>query len=730
MANTGNNHQDGKDTTNKQTSAHGAGTETVQKTDKEAGPRGTKIAGEADRNRPAFLNRMGIRGRLLISVVLTIVVIFVAVAAIIYANAKRIIEDELQASLNYEKERIRSEVKLLLQPATDSVDLINANAYMKRFISQVQTADTVSATPGYGEYIETLRMIKENNGNLLNVYTGLDAAGKLITQDEFEPPADFVLKERGWYAATVQNKRLTVTDPYIDAATGKMVVSLSTPILDGDRLIGVAGADISTEQITDALSAFDYKGSGYAVLVDGQGRFIYHPEADYILMKKMDELGEDWRNIGGKMVQWGSSVTRTALEGAASYVSYGPAIDNQWSVALVVPAKDAERGLRTFQLIFFISVLASIVIMGTMLYFVANGILKPIPALKSAFERAMAGDLTARATVQSRDEIGVLARGFNEMMEGQQRLIAEIAASAGSISAAIGNTERNVFTLDQNIAEVSATTEEVSAGLEEAAAAMQELNASTIEIETSIGNIARQASEGAEEAKAIYERAERLKASAEEARRSAAEMYGASEERLRGAIEGSRAIDRISVLTAAILDVAAQTNLLSLNASIEAARAGEAGRGFAVVAEEILKLSDSSREAVNEIRGVTGSVVEAVAHLAESAEQMLHYVESQVERNNAILLETGELYSADAGYVDKLMTSFSATSGQLLASIQGMLQAIGETAAASGEGAGGAGVIAEKSESIIAQSGGIVTEMEGIKAAAARLQQAVSRFKA
>ncbi|MNB91146.1 Methyl-accepting chemotaxis protein PctC [compost metagenome] len=677
------------------------------------------------------VRNMGIRGKLFLSVIVSVVVIIVAVALVIYSNAKQIIVEDLNSSLSYEKEKINVKVNDLLQPASESVELLNANSYIRDFISNVESADTVKTTDGYIELIETLNLIKNSNKNLLNVYIGLDAVNKVITQAEFEPPADFNMKERSWYTSTARNNRVTVTDPYIDAGSGKMVVSVTAPIQNNaGKLIGVAGVDISTEQITRALSEFNYNGSGFAILIDKAGTFIYHPEPDNILLKTMGDLGPDWKAVGDKMVQWGANVITSDIDGTDSYVSYAPAVQGQWSVALIVPRADAEKVLTTFKLIFLMAVIGAVAVMSVLLYFVSNSILRQIPILTAAFRTAMTGDMSVRAKVTAKGEIGLLADGFNEMIATQQKLIQDIKMSSGSISRALDNTEKNVFALDGSISEISAITEELSAGMQQTAASMQEMNASTDEIEHAVSGIARKAQEGAEAAGRINERADRLKEAAAASRMQADAVYGQSEEKLRSAIEQSKSIAQIQVLSGAILEIAAQTNLLSLNASIEAARAGDAGRGFAVVAEEIRKLADTSRETVSEIQNVTEAVVDAVAKLVDGAENMLRYMGGQVRKDYDSMQETGERYSEDAVYIEALVTDFSATSEQLLASIQSMLTAIAETSSATNEGAAGAGSIAVQAEQIIGKSGGIVAEMEDIKLSSAQLQQAVSRFKA
>lgn len=677
------------------------------------------------------ISNMGIRGKLFLSVILSVVLIFAVVSVVIYTNAKKVIIEDLNSSLTYEKGQIGEKINQLLQPAADSVELLNANAYVRDFITEVGSAESVKTTTGYSELIRTLNLIKKNNENLLNVYVGLDSVNKLITHDEFNPPADYNLKERGWYKSTVQNKGLIVTDPYTDAISGKMVVTLSTPILDDSgKLIGVAGVDISIEQITLALGSFNYKGSGFATLIDTTGTFIYHPKSDYVLFKKMSDLGEDWKVIGDKMAKRESDVIKTDIDGHSNYVSYAPAVDNLWAVALVVPAGDAESALKLFKNIFILSALSAIVLMGILLYFVSNSILKQIPILTASFRTAMTGDLSVRAKVTAKGEIAVLAEGFNDMISSQQGLIREIMKNSHNISGAVDNTEKNVFDLDESISDVSATTEELSAGMEQTAATMQEMNASTIEIENAIESIAKKAQDGAHSAKEINERAERLKEGAFQSRQQADEMYGQSEIQLRNAIEQSKSISQISALSGAILDIATQTNLLSLNASIEAARAGEAGRGFAVVANEIRKLAENSRETVSEIQEVTQSVVGAVSNLVEGAENMLRFVDQQVLKDYDAMQETGRQYSEDAKYVEDLVTDFSATSEELLASIQNMLSAIGETTIATSEGADGASTIAVKAEHIINKSGSIVSEMEEIKSSTTKLLETVSRFKA
>ncbi len=106
-------------------------------------------------------------------------------------------------------------------------------------------------------------------------------------------------------------------------------------------------------------------------------------------------------------------------------------------------------------------------------------------------------------------------------------------------------------------------------------------------------------------------------------------MYKTNEKELSEAIEKSKSVEKINVLSEAILKITEQTNLLALNAAIEAARAGEAGKGFSVVAEEIRKLAEESNNTANEIQEITKIVVNAVENLANNSNKILTFIDGK-----------------------------------------------------------------------------------------------------
>lgn len=356
-------------------------------------------------------------------------------------------------------------------------------------------------------------------------------------------------------------------------------------------------------------------------------------------------------------------------------------------------------------------------------------ILKPIPVLLKSFESAMNGDLTARAAIKSKDEIGQIAEAFNKMMVSQQDIISKVLEMTKDITQAIDNTGRSMLELSTQIEEVSATTEELSASMEETAASTEEMNATSAEIDGAVESIASKAQEGANSASEINRRAAELKEDFAVTYDDAKRIFKDVKGKLQEALIESKSVDQINILADSILQITSQTNLLALNAAIEAARAGEAGKGFAVVADEIRKLAEDSKNTVTQIQAITNTVVRSVENLSESSNRLLEFMAGDVDADYNTMLRATEEYNRDAEFIDGLVTDFSATSEELAASMQNMLKAIGEITSAANDGASGTTDIAERVSVVVEKSNEIVKQSEMIKNSSDKLEALVSKFR-
>jgi len=205
-------------------------------------------------------------------------------------------------------------------------------------------------------------------------------------------------------------------------------------------------------------------------------------------------------------------------------------------------------------------------------------------------------------------------------------------------------------------------------------------------------------------------------------------VFNSVKQKLQNALDESKAIEQVNVLADTILQITAQTNLLSLNAAIEAARAGEAGKGFAVVAEEIRKLADDSKNAVAEIQKVTEKIIEAVNNLAETSNDLLTYVDKDIRNDYNTMLTTLEQYEGDADRINVIISDLNSTAHELLEVTRNMTKAIDEVTAATNEGASGTTNIAERAAAVAAMTSDVVERINFAKEGADQLMNSVMRF--
>ncbi len=261
-------------------------------------------------------------------------------------------------------------------------------------------------------------------------------------------------------------------------------------------------------------------------------------------------------------------------------------------------------------------------------YYISRSITKPLNKvgfmLKDISEGE--GDLTKRLDINSKDEIGYLARWFDIFMDKLHDIIYQVAL----------NTEQ----LASAATEISSSAEELSAGVAEQTNQTTQVSTAIEEMTSTIVESSRNTSEAADKAKEAADKSQdgsRLSTDASSGMEEIVQSSMVTAQNIKGLAEKATAIGEIIKV---IDDIADQTNLLALNAAIEAARAGEQGRGFAVVADEVRKLAErttsATKEVADTIKGIQVDVNTANGQIEESGEVVNKGKELVENTNNAL----------------------------------------------------------------------------------------------
>ena len=551
----------------------------------------------------------------------------------------------------------RNAIRANLQSYLDEMGVVTAdniaNWLSGRLVLLESLAQTV-ARDNSTEQVEALVRQPALSSTFAFSYLGR-ADGEFLVHPRFELPPGYDPRQRPWYKDAVAAGRTTLTEPYEDAATNELIITVATPAQAGGQTLGVIGGDLSLKVLVDIINSLDFNGMGHAFLVSADGKILVHPDKTKVNKTLSELYPQNTPSLTSRYAE-------ASLDGNERILAFSPVQglpSVKWYVGISVDRDKAYASLASFRTSAFVATAVAVLFIITLLGMLIRVLMRPLTDMGRAMANIAEGegDLTRRLAVQSNDEFGQLAGAFNRFVERIHGSIREVSSATQQVHEVVNLVLAASNSSMANSGEQASRTNSVAAAINELGAAAQE--------------IARNAADASQQASGAS-------GEADDGRQVVERNIAAMRELSAKISDSCRQIETLNAKTVdighileVIKGISEQTNLLALNAAIEAARAGEAGRGFAVVADEVRSLAHRTQSSAQEIQ----QMIEQLQVDARQSVTTMTESQRQSESSVSIADQAGERLVAvtrSIGEIDAMSQSVATATEEQTAVIESL----------------------------------------------------------
>lgn len=601
---------------------------------------------------------MGLIKAIIFSVVIITSLSLLIMSAVGFFVSYTKIRDEIQNTVNQSLSVYREKVdNWLLQQKEFAVAQANAAGKMAEYSDGYENND---------DFIDSVMTL---NDALLDCYTAYEADGRLFmaVTDTSTLPADFDPRTRGWYQDAKSDQEATVTTPYIDTATGTMIITVSAPIYENGSFAGVFGCDIAIDNIIEVVSAMDLSENGYPVLIDGTDTFMLHGadssytpyiQNDEAVFTACEDANGDYAEVVNSLSSGSYFQVNTDWDGTDKYFAFTKLSETDWSLGYILPKGDVDGALINLGVIYIILFLVIFVVGNLIVIMVSKAQTAPLKKVSDDAKKIAAGDLSVTFSYNSGDEIGELCRNFAQCNAVAKRYITDISQKLDKLAHGdftikidedyigdyrpIKDSLNNIIdSMRKTLTGIETAATQVNLGASQVADTSTALANGVMEQTDELHQLGDNMKEMVNKVRDTDSDTEIASKSAGSAKDKIERSNVEMEKLLKAMNEISQMSNETLKIVKTIDDIAFQTNILALNASVEAARAGAAGKGFTVVADEVRVLAGKSAEAAKRTSDLLQQTAKSVADGASlantTAQSLSEAVKDTIEADNKIL---------------------------------------------------------------------------------------------
>lgn len=553
---------------------------------------------------------VGIRTKLIAVIIPIVLVLIVSFFALSGNTIMKLSKDELAS-----------------QSGTYTKDI---EGWVSQILAELQVYKDTIEEGGFADDAAILKYMEsscdKNEAYPIGLYMG-DDSGAYLDASGWVPDDDWVLTERDWYVEGKENTELAFGEPYYDSQSGQVCVSAAVR-MNYDKAVRVMAADVYLDYVSGLMSDISIGSTGKAFLVTKNSQTILaHPDEEMVDMT-LDKEGIDslYGKVGAALAGEKTGIIEAKGDKGNYFVCLNPIDRTDWYLVTYISKKDVLSELHRLEnIMVLIAVVAALLLIIVTLR-IMNKVVRPVEKVTHVLSGVSEGDFSQSIEVKGHDEIARMSKNMQMFLVQMRDTISQISKTAdwlnkqseenGKVSASLLDSSKSqseaMGMLEDRVEILSETAEQIVKQMDELA----ELIRTTRKEGEQAGEMMRQTEAASDSGRTAMKKIVSGMDGIEETMSSLAEQIQETE----------NATEKVNDMVNLIMEIAEETNLLSLNASIEAARAGESGKGFAVVAEQIGKLAANSGTAADDIshltEGIKDSVGRATAHMRNSVEEV------------------------------------------------------------------------------------------------------------